>query len=294
MKYAVHTILAVGLAAACWGTLTGCDADPPPGPFAYNLGDASRPLPPAPPAKRNTTLAQGTAEWVEIRIPSEDSFGQPPAPTSPDAAIREMLESYNQAVADDAWEELPEYYIEAQQEPARQLIAVTTKTIEKYQQLAAALNEKQAGSGAVVEALVEQTRNGLVITVTDITVEGESAASAKLVLPQGAAAMPGMEVVKFALVEEVWYIDYPYLTTLAAMLPMIEASLAQVDQWVAQLAAGQLTPEQLAPQLQAMQAMAAGGQPPATAETAPPAAEEPPAAETPEEEKPKPPPAPSG
>jgi|GEM_PF-4606716 len=243
------------LFVACFAWPLGCREREYSGePYPENLGDGGTVLMPAPARFYAPNRAlEGQAELTRLGEATEE-----PAI----AAVRELIADYNGLVAEKAYDDLPLYFVERQQETVTKLVEMQGRLTGKLDELLAAVREKSPDSTEAVNTLRGQiVGQSMDLNVDDLTLVSETEVTGKIVLPQGAPAVPGLDLtVYFKLIDEEWYIEQPMLDLVAMMLPMMPQIEAQLDAMIAQINSGEMDPAAIAQQIQMMAAMFGGGQ----------------------------------
>ena len=240
------------------------ETEPPPTHF-QDLGDGGVALLPTASTWHNPAIADGTAEWQPFRPvdPDEQGDGGGNAGNAPSTAtaassetevdIREMVDEYNDMVAEGAAEEdILEFFTEPQRPKLKQVRDAVSAFRGKLSELRAALVQQSPEGGQAVDQLLEQMAalQKLPLTVDSITVESETAASGKLSAAEAGLSLPGMSTdVRFVYADEYWFIDLPAIETLAGMVPMMQGALPQFDALIQGIQGGQLSADAVIQQL---------------------------------------------
>lgn len=237
------------------------DADPPPT-YPRDLSDNGSLLLPTKSAKHIPGIKSGQAEWHAFRDPSEappkpaDDKGSGQAGGTVDddlaATIREVVANFNSFVEDDDIETLVTFYVAAQAEQVQPFleaaIALKAKIDELEQALIASAPDQSERIAETMKALRKTA--SLSIAIDDITVQSESEVT--VTLPP--RSIPSH--LKLRLLEEdgeeLWYFEIPDLSSLVAMQPTIDASLATFDGMIQNVQSGQTNAEAILNALEQM------------------------------------------
>ncbi len=234
-------------------------------PYPEDLGDGDRVLMPVP-VRGYTSKPrfEGSAELrplAQITADAAPGGGDNAGPIV--AQVRELIGTYNDIVKEEAYEELPAYYVERQKETVTKLVDLHEQLKGKTDALLAAVKDKAPDSmPSAVKLRDLMALHNMEFKVSDLTEVSETEVTGKIVPPDGATTMPGMDLsVRFLLIEDEWYIEQPTLDMMAAMLPMMTQMMTQLDAITAGISSGQMDPATVAQQLQTFSAMLSGGQP---------------------------------
>lgn len=252
-------------------TGTGCrDSEPPP---AHNrdLGIGDVVLLPTASVRHDTRIADGQADWPAFRkpefgsAPADDEVDEPDGHEegdSTEAEIRELIDEYNEVVADGTVEELLDYYVEAQHDKLQGLFeaarALAAKLAELRQELETKMPDAAERIASSFASLAGSTDIRLVVdslsVVSDTEVTGTRSG--------GSVA----STLRFVLVREededgeeseAWYIEVPAIDELAIPPKPVSDLTRVADSWLQALQSGQTPPESVLQQVEAAAAAAA-------------------------------------
>ena len=143
--------LVLGVATAC-----SCRDTDPPRPHNRDLGNDETILLPLSSPRKDPDLKDGEAEWHSFRevLPGEaadtaDGGGELPAEEI-EAEIRDVIDAYNELVAEGDVEELLKFFVEDQGEVIAPYLEVGLAVSKKLAETRAALEERLPGGGAPV------------------------------------------------------------------------------------------------------------------------------------------------
>lgn len=270
------------------------DREPAP-PTYRDLSDSdAEPLLPTRGAWKSEAVGNGQAEWIPYREPeaktpsdaegegSEDGGpaggegveGEAPADGA-EAAVRALLAEYDELAREQKIEEMLEYHVESQRDTVRVVYESGVAMMEKFRPIRTALEEKLPKEKARIEALFgefdRKANEGIPVRSLEVVSPTEVVGK----LP------PGQPVpsVRFLLVDEEWFVEYPGLPPKEQFAAMMQMASAGIDTMSQALSAGQLPPEQLLALLEQQMKTLQGGdetteaKEPADAEAAPPGTE---------------------
>ncbi|RJP33678.1 MAG: hypothetical protein C4547_11945 [Phycisphaerales bacterium] len=270
---------------------SGCrDRVEPVGSFVEDLGDESRPLPPVAVRSYSDDLS-GAAELRPLGRPGEegaDAAADPAAAVA--AAIQTLVDTYNEIVTDKAWDDLPGYFVDGQQETVTQLAELQKHVIAKLEELRAAVESHAPDAMDKVTALTAAAAAFPQITVSKLEVLGDGKAAGSWAPAAGGPVPLGQNEIRFELVDSEWFIDWPVLQSAAGLMPAIDAALAGFDALIQGINSGQLDAATVATQIETIIAALSQAPNAPKDEAGEAQPEEPPA----EEEEQGPPPGPGG
>jgi len=217
-----------------------------------NLGTEERPLlPPAATAWMNPALKEGKADWQPFREPKSESqpaseraadgSGDEPgtapdtaAPTGPEAAIRAMVDDYNELVAEQKLDDLLDFFVEAQVDAAKDSVekraAAMAKLVEVRQSISSKLPDEADRIAAAFKSL--EAVVGPQIELSSLSVISPTEATGTTVI------FKDRPTYRFVLVDQDWYIEIP-AESLEGMLAALTSIAPYLDRWKGELAAGQ-------------------------------------------------------
>lgn len=252
----------------------GCREKEPTPKLMQDLGDGERVLLPVSSPWHDTPYNRGdTAQWVEFRPPDPD---EPPA-FGKEAAGEQMatnralalIDRYQSLAAERDVEGVLALYVESQRESLRSMIEFGFKMFDRLETVQEVLLEKLPDEedriNELFDGLIEQS-NQLVRDRESLTVESAEAVTAP--------APPGGPIsqVRFLKQGDGWFIEYPNLPDLSAVMPMLEQQAGALDMAIQGLESGSVPAEQMLQQMetmaQAMQMMQGGTPPPGDADMA--------------------------
>lgn len=238
------------------------DTEPPP---AHNrdLGSDGVSLLPTASVRHDPEVAKGQAEWHPFRefAPEEQAAdaGLPEAPgeSKPaasdsqgneqiEAQVREMIDDYNDFVAEATVGELLDYYVADQHLTLKPVFEAVKTFAEFYVAIREELKAKLPDAGARVEAALAtlETTVAVRLSVESITVVSDTEATGTV--PRGWIA----RTCRFRLVDEDWYIEIPELAELTELKPGLDAGLAIHRGWLQALQSGRIAPETVLQQVE--------------------------------------------
>ena len=232
----------------CFAALLGaCDSPEPEIAYNCDLGEGDTILlPPAGPIM-DARLVSGRAEMPEFREPGQE----------PDAEsqIRAMIDEYNELVEEEAYEDLPDYFVEQQREAIVQVIELQQKVRAKLAEVAKQFEEMNQAAPPSLESIVERFAR-LTVNVETIAIQSESEASGTLSWETGVGTntLP----ILFKLVDGDWMIENPALDQTDLIAQGIDAFLVQMDEAIEMIKSGALTSQVLEEELVAAAARRKG------------------------------------
>lgn len=264
------TLLAVALTAGCRDHADPGDAYP------ENLGQDGRILTPvavghyAPSAKLDAqaelkridrsakTETSGDSGAVDERQPEEAAGAGTPA----SEAIAELVTIHNEIVAEKAWNEYAELFVERQRPTVTQLVELQTQFIPKVEALLKAVEEKAPQSVDKVKQFRDRIAAiATPLSITDLNLVGETEATARVVLPEGAALPPGLSpTITFRMVRNTWFLESPLVDIAALVLPSMPKVMSDLDQLTAAINSGDLDAAAVGERLDAILSALGGGQ----------------------------------
>jgi len=235
---------------SCWVvvSVSGCEkSDEMPVSHNRDLGSGDTILLPPPTPMLNARIADGSADLPMFRVPGEE----PPVEDD----ILMMLEEYNDVIDGGVYEDIPDYYVESQQQGIKTLFEHVFIMEEMIRLIVGAIEEEAPDKVEVVEDLLYTAAglDTLIIEVEDIIASSETEASAKLVTAQSASAAAGMpNKLLFKLVDDEWAMEMPGLSIRLMLLPALETvAMANFGSLLGKLLAGTMSVDQLIAALQA-------------------------------------------
>lgn len=244
---------AIGLIVPAFG---GCRDSNPPAAFYRNLGSEDVLLLPVASVTHDVTLARGTADWVPFRELTEDATGSTSEDAKPsgetntetEKEIRDLLEEYNELVAERDIEELQIYHIEAHQETVKSWYEMQFALLDKLAEVQTALAGALPDSHARIDkafAPLKKASAGLLVET--LTVENENLVIGKL------AAGGVAPMCRFVILEDEWFIDLPNLSeTFAQLKPNLDGQMSKIDRLKLDLESGSKAAEQVLEQLETL------------------------------------------
>ncbi len=248
-----------------------CRRQEPPPAVPKNLGTADRPLlPTESPSYDESILSGRAAPVLAAELAQEEPADQPaPGGNGGDEEltyIAEAVESAVRAAAEQKYDEFADYVVAAQREPLGRLVAAAGKLLESFQALGTTIQEKaptvveQAkgllGSQASLPGLTGGEAGGQSV---DQIVQAFTVNNLKMTRPDTAAGVlgaPGFGLpIEFELVDEEWYLRLPDPLLdpelVAGLVQLLEAADAKAADITTRLDSGDLSPEQVMPELAA-------------------------------------------
>lgn len=245
----------------------GCrDTDPPPAHFR-DLGTDSVPLLPTASVRQNPAIAGGQADWHPFREPSTVPTAAATPRTSEgedrqdskqiegddrqdskqiEAEIRELIEEYNEVVADGTVDDLLDYYVEQQHETIRPFIESAAALAETLEQIRSELEAKMPEAtdriATVFGVLESRVRLKPVLdAITDVT---DTAATGKM------SGDSLDSTYRFLVVDEAWYIELQNPEDLSQLRSALDDVVSAYRGWLQDLQAGQAPPEDILQKLE--------------------------------------------
>ncbi len=180
--------------AALVTVLTGCREDPPTGRFERNLGTADAPLLPTGQYTYDERIVDGRAKPVargqrpqatpaasDAQPADEERAGDAvdtaELSEAEQAAIRTVVDEYNGALSQKQYDKLSDFHILEQRETARVIYAAGPKLELRLNDLADAVEPRQPGFKATIEAMKDGMAAGQ-LQVGEISADGPDAARA--------------------------------------------------------------------------------------------------------------------
>jgi len=251
---------------------SGCrPAEPPPSMYA-DLGTEDRPLLPTGSAWQDPAIAKGTAEWHPFRKPEPKGAAAPASAGAGAAAgskiesdIRDVVQQFNDALAEGKAEPVVEFLVEDQVESGKQVLDVVPKFATKLQELV----EASPGENESLKKLAATLTTTTLLKLDVASIRSKGASEAVAVLNDSTPVEARFVLLKGEADgdESAWYIDHPRIRELAQALPAIQQALSKLDGLLADIKSGQISGEALAQQAAAMdemlQGLLPGGPPPA-------------------------------
>lgn len=248
------------------GTVGCRDTEPPPA-FNRDLGSDGVLLLPTASVWHEPEIARGKADWYPFRDPSaQRAAGLSPrgsvqgeTPGSParkggriESELREMIDEYNDFVAEATVDELLDYYVEEQHATLKPLFESVKQLAEIYAMIRKELEAKLPDAKGRIDAslgfLEADADNRL--PVESITVVSNTEATGKL------AGGSIVQTCRFRLIDEDWYVEIPGLGAFANLKPMLDAGLTTYRGLLDGLRSGQLSAEAVLQQLELAAQMA--------------------------------------
>lgn len=238
-------LVLISCCMAVW--VTGCErSDEMPVSYNRDLGSGDTILLPPPAPMLNARIADGSAELPMFRVPGEE----PPVEDD----ILMMLEQYNGVIDGGVYEDIPDYYVESQQQGIKTLFEHVTRMEQMISAITTIVEEKAPDQIEVVEDLLYAAAglDTLIIEVEDIIASSETEASAKLVVSQSAPAVAGLaNKLLFKLIDDEWVMEMPGLRIRLMLLPAFETvAMANFGSLLGKLLAGTISVDQLIAALQ--------------------------------------------
>ena len=229
------------------------EAEPLP-PYFTDLGDEHTLLMPPASTWMDVAIKDGQAEWpatgaLAAEVSGKRTPSEPPAALNErvEQEIRELISEFNEIVAEKAYGELADYYIPRQRTVLRELLQVTDNYSRKLGVLADVLDEKSPGSGASFRDLLDRMPLGETLILKVETISVQSATSV--------VATMGSDQVRFLLEDDEWFVESPALEPGHAMLPQLEAGIAQIEALISALEVDQISPDAIGSQLEEISGM---------------------------------------
>ncbi len=210
--FAVRLPTAVALTA---GLLTlgvaGCrDVEPVPS-HHRDLGQDGRALLPTVSVRLVAGIAGGKADWPGFREPNfdeqpdsadEGSAAAAAGQSGEEAAIRELIDEYNEFVPDATVDELLEYFAEDQGDAIRPILETQRQVSTILAELRAQLSSAVPDEGARVTAALDAVAAGFdcKLHVDSITMAGEGEATAVV-------SDPHISGMRMRVIEEDWFFE---------------------------------------------------------------------------------------
>ena len=237
------------------GGMSCRDTEPLPTHYC-DLGTDGSPLPPTGSVWHNPAIATGQADWHPFRKPAVGEEAEPPAPAGDadaqgneeiEAEIRDLVNEYNEAVADGTTDDLLEYYVEEQHDTLRPWLDAAASLARKLTALREAFDRKMPEAEERIAnaftALGAATPRDLAIETITVVSDTEATGT----VPAGAGSL----TYRFVVVDEEWYIEVSRIEGLAALRPAIDVALATYDGWLESLQSGPAPPDSILAQLEA-------------------------------------------
>ncbi len=249
----------------------GCgDADPPPADFR-DLGTQQRPLLPTSSVWHDPTINKGASEWSKFTEPQLSALDEKPKPKEAAAgettsglehagvekSVREAIAEFNKAVASNApLEERLDFFVESQRPAIKQISEGVGVFRAKLSELRDVVKVGSPDGSETLNRIigVMKSPDADPLELASLTVESETAATGKMALPEGLPPPPsGLDVVRFKLEGEYWFIELSGVEQASAMLPMLQAALPQFDALIGGIRSGQVQPDALLAQLKVLE-----------------------------------------
>lgn len=235
----------------------GCrDTEPPP---AHNrdLGTNGTLLLPTASVWCDPAIAEGQAEWYPFREPqlqpapageAAGTGGERAEAGQIETEIRELIEEYNEVVADGSVDDLLDYFVEEQHDALRPLLEAGTKLAAKLGELRGELEAKMPDAGDRIAAAFGALGGDLHFSFTVELINVVSNAEVTAKLPGDS----GISTLRFKLVDEDWYIEFPGLEKIPSIMPKpaLDLALATYDGWIQGLQSGQVPPDTVMQQIE--------------------------------------------
>ena len=230
------------------GTL-GCKETEPPAAYNYDLGDGKVSLPPTSAVHVDFRLADGRADWPAFRDPAAapppNQQDKPAVPSGAESELRELVQEYNEFVAEATVDDLLEYFASDQHNALRPwlkiALASTVKLAAVGAQLAAKLPDAQDQFAKTLAW--HEGKYSPKLSIGSITIKGATEAVGT------ASAGSSLGPIRFVLDEEDWYFEVLDPDRLAGMSASAAEAVTMYEQCLTDLASGDRSAEQVMEQL---------------------------------------------
>lgn len=243
-----NLIPAIGVGVALSIVLWGCREQEPTPTHYRDLGEDVILLPTASVA-HDRSMLDGRADFPDFRVPSTtDDTGDTastngdPSPAANNAEvedeIRSLLADYNE-LADDleaTADDFLEYYPEAQHDSIRPLFESAVRVSGRLPALRSSLEEGLPDQGDRINTAITMLESllNLQVTVDSVTVTNATEVTAEL---RGSSVSPSGH---FQLIDDEWYLEFPPVTDVEAVKPLLEAAVTKFEGWMSGLNDGSL------------------------------------------------------
>ncbi len=234
------------------------------GSFVEDMGDENRPLTPVA-VRSYSDEFSGSAELKVLGSPDGDAeeAAQGDAASGDFADIQRTVATYNEIVAEQAWDDLSPFFVERQRPAVTAALELNAKVKTKLDALRAAVEAKAPEAVEKVDRLAAKAEAFSQIVVTNLESTGEGMAAGSWAPTSGDPVPPGMNEIKFERIDDEWFIDWPALDMVTAMAPALDAMLTMFDMLAQQINDGTVDAAAVVTQIDTMLAGFSAGEAPA-------------------------------
>ena len=224
--------------------LVGCRETEPETPHNLDLGDGRMVLMPPASEWSSPAIAKGQSDWHPFRDPLAER--SPSAAGSDDAdggdangeletEIREFVEEFNEVAMDGTVEDLLDYFVEAQHEKLKPILALTIKYRDVHAGLRAALESRLPGDHEQIVQVLGTMAVGLIGAIDAVEI--------KIVSDTEVTVTSAFAEYRFTLIDEDWYLEIKQIDQYTtAQRQRLEQAMARASEWLSALESDQWNP----------------------------------------------------